>query len=191
VENAGIAAGVTGYYRTEDADLDPIALSQGKVRVCVPSTGDESNHLYGEVICLTDGSVKEAQANTAVPEVQPFTIGGTSAGINMPDNIDVQPGSGNIVLDEDAETSFGGPHNNDIWDCLPDGRDQDLLTDGCVRVGTLNDLTAEWTGGIFDATGTRYFVSIQHNISGAATILEITGWQPTSGAAARAIVNGH
>jgi hypothetical protein len=31
---------------------------------------------------------------------------------------------------------------------------------GCTRIGTLNDLTAEWTGGVFDkfgATSTRAF----------------------------------
>ncbi len=69
------------------------------------------------------------------------------------------------------------PHNNDLWDCLPDGPDQDLLSDGCVRIATLDDLTAEWTGGTFDATGRHFYVSIQHNISGKATILDITGWK--------------
>ena len=177
LEAEGLAAGLTGYYRPEDADLDLIALQHGLVRVCSPDTGDETNHLYGQVICFTDGTVADAEANSAVPEVQPFVIGGTSQGINMPDNIDIQPRRGNVVLNEDAETTFESPHNNDIWDCLPDGADQDLLSDGCVRVATLNDLTAEWTGGIFDGTGTRYFVSVQHNISGQATILEIDGWK--------------
>ena len=177
LEAEALAAGVTGYYRTEDADLDPIALQRGTVRVCIPSTGDETNHLYGETICLTDGTVAQAQANTAQPEVQPFQIGGTSQGVNMPDNIAFQPGSGNAVLHEDAETTFESPHNNDLWDCLPDGSDQDLLSDGCVRIATLNDLTAEWTGGIFDATGKHFYVSIQHNISGKATILDVTGWR--------------
>ncbi len=119
----------------------------------------------------------QAEANTATPELQPFVIGGTSQGINMPDNIAFQPRTGNVVLHEDAETTFESPHNNDLWDCLPDGADQDLLSDGCVRIATLNDLTAEWTGGIFDATGTHFFVSVQHNISGQATILDITGWK--------------
>jgi hypothetical protein len=68
-------------------------------------------------------------------------------------------------------------HNNDLWDCLPNGADADLLSDGCVRIGTLNDLTAEWTGGIFDASGKHFYVSVQHNISGRWTILDITGWQ--------------
>jgi secreted PhoX family phosphatase len=36
---------------------------------------------------------------------------------------------------------------------------------------------AEWTGGIFDASGTRFFVSIQHNVTGTGTILEIDGWK--------------
>ncbi len=32
-------------------------------------------------------------------------------------------------------------------------------------------------GGIFHATGERFFVSIQHNVTGHGVILEITGWQ--------------
>jgi len=49
---------------------------------------------------------------------------------------------------QDAETvtDLQGPHNDDLWDCLPDGTDPDLQSDGCIRIATLNDLTAEWTG---------------------------------------------
>jgi Bacterial protein of unknown function (DUF839) len=177
LEAEGLAAGLTGYYRPEDADIDPIALEKGNVRICSNDTGDESNHLYGQTICITDGTVAQAQANTATPEVQPFVFGGTSQGINMPDNIAFQPRTGNAVIHEDAETTFETPHNNDLWDCLPDGTDQDLLSDGCARIATLNDLTAEWTGGTFDSTGKHFYVSIQHNISGEATILDITGWK--------------
>jgi hypothetical protein len=176
LEALGRAAGLTGYFRPEDLDIDPVALAKGTVRVCSNDTGDESDHLYGETICITDGTITQAETNTATPELQPFVIGGTSQGINMPDNIAFQPGTGNAVLHEDAETTFEGPHNNDLWDCLPDGPDQDLLSDGCVRIATLNDLTAEWTGGTFDASGKNFYVSIQHNISGRATILDITGW---------------
>jgi hypothetical protein len=46
-----------------------------------------------------------------------------------------------------------------------------------VGSATLNDLTAEWTGGIFDATETRFVVSVQHNVTGHGVILEITGWR--------------
>jgi uncharacterized protein DUF839 len=172
-----VTAGLTGYYRLEDADLDRAALASGHVRYCAASTGDEEAHLFGEIVCVTDGRIGQANANTATPESEPFVIGGTSRGINMPDNIAYQPGRGNWILHEDAETTFEFPHNNDLWDCLPDRADQDLLSDGCIRVGTLNDLTAEWTGGIFDASGTHFFVSVQHNISGKAAVIEITGWQ--------------
>lgn len=177
LEDQAQQLGLTGYYRPEDADFDVLALSRGLVRVCSPDTGDETHHLYGEVICFTDGSPSQAAANTAVPQAEPFEIGGTSRGINMPDNIAPQPGRGNFILHEDAETTFEFPHNNDLWDCLPDGQDQDLLTDGCIRVATLNDLTAEWTGGIFDASGKHFYVNVQHNISGEATLLDITGWK--------------
>ncbi len=90
----------------------------------------------------------------------------------------LQPGRGNWVIHEDADTNTAlqGPHNNDLWDCLPDGTDPDLQSDGCIRIATLNDLTAEWTGGIFDASGTHFYVSVQHNITGKGVILDITGW---------------
>jgi len=30
------------------------------------------------------------------------------------------------------------------------------LSDGCIRIATLNDLEAEWTGGVFDASGKHF-----------------------------------
>jgi hypothetical protein len=82
-----------------------------------------------------------------------------------------------VIIHEDADTQYLTPHNNDLWDCLPDGSDDSLQTDGCVRFGTLDDLTAEWTGGIYDATGKHFYGSVQHNISGFGTIFDITGWK--------------
>jgi hypothetical protein len=132
---------------------------------------------WGETVCISDGSLAQAGANTAVPEAQRFVQG--SPAIAMPDNIAYQPGRGNWVVHEDADTNTAlqGPHDNDLWDCLPDGADPDLQSDGCVRMATLNDLTAEWTGGIFDASGQHFYVSVQHNVSGSGTILDITGWK--------------
>jgi hypothetical protein len=46
-----------------------------------------------------------------------------------------------------------------------------------VRIASINDLTAETTGGVFDASGRRYFVSVQHNVTGHGIVLEITGWR--------------
>jgi hypothetical protein len=67
--------------------------------------------------------------------------------------------------------------------CLPDGSDVDTLSDGCVRMATINDLIAnggegaEWTGGFWDATGDTFYVSVQHNMTGAGTILAISGFK--------------
>lgn len=167
---------LTGYYRPEDIDLDRGGLSGGDVKMCGANTGNEGDDQdWGEIVCITDGTVSQATANTAVPEVQRLVEG--SPAFAMPDNVAFQPGRGNWVFHEDADTTYLTPHDNDLWDCLPDGADEDLLTDGCVRVATLNDLTAEWTGGIFDASGKRFFVSVQHNISGNGTILEFTDWR--------------
>jgi secreted PhoX family phosphatase len=167
---------LTGYYRPEDIDIDLKALGKGNVRFCGVNTGNESeNRNWGEVICFTDGTLDQALANTAVPEAQLFVVGTPEQA--MMDNVAYQPGRGNWIFHEDGDGPEVG-RNNDLWSCLEDGADDDKLSDGCVRIGTLNDLTAEWTGGIFDASGRRFFVSIQHNVTGHGVILEITGWQP-------------
>jgi secreted PhoX family phosphatase len=146
--------------------------------LCANNTGNEpDDQLWGETICISDGTLAQAGANTGVPEVQLFVPG--SPALAMPDNLAYQPHRGNWIIHEDAETvtDLQGPHNDDLWDCLPDGTDPDLQSDGCIRIATLNDLTAEWTGGIFDASGRHFYVSVQHNISGSGVILDITGWR--------------
>jgi hypothetical protein len=164
---------LTGYYRPEDLDFDLVALADGDVRFCGNNTGNEGNdRSYGETICITDGTLAQAAGNSATPEVQFLVLGYPE--FAMMDNIAYQPGRGNWVIHEDGDQLLG---NNDLYDCLDDGADDNLLSDGCVRIGTLNDLTAEWTGGVFDASGTRFFVSIQHNITGHGVVLEITGWK--------------
>ena len=87
---------------------------------------------------MTDGTLAAA-ANAATPEVQPFVW--AMPQFAMMDNIAYQPGRGNWIFHEDGDTPTCAPHNNDLWDCLPDGADDDLLSDGCVRIATLNDLT--------------------------------------------------
>jgi secreted PhoX family phosphatase len=169
------AALATGYYRPEDLNLDEQALATGQVRFCGNNTGREQAHYYGETICVTDGPAATATTNAANPKVQLLVAG--SPAINMPDNIAFQPGRGNWIIHEDAETDFEGPHNNDLWSCLDDGSDDGLLSDGCLRIATLNDLDAEWTGGFFDPTGQHFYVSIQHNATGKGLVVDITGWR--------------
>jgi hypothetical protein len=182
---------LTSFYRPEDMTVDPEVLAAGNVRVCGTNTGQDipdstpnGDNNWGEVYCVTDGTVAAASAvsvtsgiNTAsIPEFHPLVLGNSDFG--MPDNIDIQPGTGNFLLNEDGEGAlYPTARNNDIWDCLDDGDDTDTLSDGCIKVMTLNDLTAESTGGIFDASGRHYYVSIQHNITGHGVILDVTGWR--------------
>jgi secreted PhoX family phosphatase len=167
---------LTGYYRPEDLDIDRGAEANGNVRFCGNNTGNDGELLWGETTCILDGTLAQANANTSVPEVQRFVPG--SPELTMPDNIAYQPGRGNWIIHEDANTTPPqGPKNDDLWSCLPDGADPDLQSDGCVRFATLNDTNAEWTGGIFDASGQHFYVSVQHNVTGAGTILDITGWK--------------
>jgi hypothetical protein len=171
-----VAAGATGYYRPEDLDIDAKALAAGNIRFCGNNTGRDSSRYYGETVCFTDGALA-ASTGATVPQVQLLVNG--SPELNMPDNIAYQPGRGNWVVHEDGTTvgNVNGDRNNDLWSCLDDGKDADLSSDGCIRVGTLNDLDAEWTGGFFDASGKNFYVSVQHNSSGFGTILKITGWK--------------
>lgn len=166
---------LTGYYRPEDADVDLAALTRGDVRFCANNTGNESDDRnWGETICVTDGTLAQATGNTATPEVQYLVIGYPD--FAMMDNIAYQPGRGNWIVHEDGDGPEVG-RNNDLWSCLDDGADANRLSDGCVRIGTLNDLNAEWTGGFFDKSGKRFFVSIQHNVTGHGVVLEVTGWR--------------
>ena len=190
---------LTSYYRPEDMDIDLKSLALGNVRFCGTNTGQDTtasssngdNH-WGEVYCIKDGTVAQAGTiatttqtvssvtytlNTAsIPEYQPFILGDLD--FAMMDNVAYQPGRGNWLVNEDGDgPGYPVPRNNDIWACLEDGADADQLSDSCVKLMTINDFNAETTGGLFDATGKRYFVSIQHNITGHGVILEVNGWQ--------------
>lgn len=171
------AAGLTGYYRPEDLALDLKALAAGDVRWCGNNTGRDESRYFGETICLTDGRLTDVASGASTPEVELFVVGNQD--LNMPDNIDNQPGRGNWIIHEDGSTygAQGGDHNDDLWSCMSDGADIDAQSDGCVRVAVLNDLEAEFTGGFFDPTGRHFYVSLQHNDSGFGTLVDITGWR--------------
>jgi secreted PhoX family phosphatase len=169
----GASLGLAGFYRPEDADIDLAELAAGNVRFCGNNTGNENDNNFGNTICITDGTLANALANTATPELQLLVAGNSE--LAMQDNMAYNPRKGFWVMNEDGEGPGVG-RNNDIWACLDDGSDFDLLTDGCLRFATLNDLTAESTGGIFDGTGRHYYVSIQHNVTGHGVVLDITGW---------------
>jgi hypothetical protein len=192
---AAVSLKLTSYYRPEDMDLDLAAIAAGNVRFCGANTGQDSpgsdNH-FGEIWCVTDGTLAQAGTVTrttqtvgsatytlntgSIPEYQPLVIGNLELG--MPDNIAYQPGTGNFLVHEDGDgPTYASPRNNDIWACLDDGEDEDNLSDACIRVMTLNDLTAESTGGLFDATGRNYYFSVQHNITGHGVILKVSGWR--------------
>jgi secreted PhoX family phosphatase len=187
---------LNGYYRPEDLEVDPWALAAGNVKVCGNNTGNEFlDHNWGETVCITDGSVATSLAGTAVPEVQFFVV--NSSDMAMTDNIAPQFSSnGRWLIVEDGDVGNGEEtKNNDMFLCLPDGADADSLSDGCVKVASLNDRGtaihpegAEWTGPIFTNDGKHLFVSVQHNITSMTdpvstsdnpdhgVILEITGW---------------
>jgi hypothetical protein len=182
----------SGYYRPEDMDLDPLAFKQENVRVCWAATGRMSNgggsevetdHIYGEVMCLQDDDTDDMTFPTGTsPVVTRFIPGSSQAA--MFDNLAFQPHTGNLVVLEDLgelKVVEGGVEKfrgDDIWMCLPDGDDDDVQTDGCIRIGTLKDTDAEPTGWIFTGSGRSAFVNIQHRgtVTPAGALLKITGF---------------
>lgn len=153
------AKGATGYYRPEDLHQDVAFAGEG-VRFCFTNTGNEGGRNYGEVICVTDAApmdvpVADAEGKIAMTTVASRFIEG-DADLNSVDNLDFQPGTGNLYVIEDHA-------NGDIWACLPDGADRDVKTDGCIKMLSVKDSSAEPTGFIFAADGLSAYVSIQHS----------------------------
>ncbi len=177
-----VAGGYTGYYRPEDFAIDPLAEAAGKVRFCWTNTGNDTVQQWGEVLCLEDTATSNASYLTgAQPVVQPFVIGNPS--LRMPDNLQFQPKTGILYILMDAATSAENPAfgNDDVWACLPDGTDTDVLSDGCVRVMSNRDGASEFTGIQFLGDGQSFLIHLQHrtqtgrSVSGTADELLISG----------------
>ncbi len=86
------------------------------------------------------------------------------------------------VVKQDGTTEQRG---NDIWMCLPDGRDQNLQSDGCIRIASVADTAAESTGFIFTATGEVAYLSLQHRSGNQGALLKISGFKTRRGVARR------
>lgn len=187
------ANGATGYYRPEDGHFDPVYVGAG-YRFCWTNTGNEGAENYGEVMCmidttplgtgekLDDGLTYLADSaetkGFAVATVNRFVEGDTD--FNSVDNLAFQPGSGNMYVIEDHD-------NGDIFACLPDGADRDIKTDGCVKMLSVKDSSAEPTGFMFSADGRTAYVVIQHSDDGLMPLVDdyrtddlikITGFKP-------------
>jgi len=186
-----------GSFVGEDMDIDPIAAEHGVFRACWANTGRashaggsavEHSAVNAEILCLTEeppSAAVPAPPTGTIPRVERFIVGSPQA--NMFDNVAFQPHTGNLVVLEDGPTSIvlpdgsTQPRGNDLWMCLPDGDDDDTLSDGCVRFASLRDTTSEPTGFIFLASGEAAFVNLQHRDVDAAnhrgSLLLISGFK--------------
>jgi secreted PhoX family phosphatase len=179
------AMGATGYYRPEDLHADPAYAGEG-VRFCFTNTGNEGGSNFAEVLCVVDTKPTELPVADAEGKIGFFTtvtrfVEGDSD-FNQFDNLDFQPGTGNLAVIEDHP-------NGDIFLCLPDGADRNDKTDGCIRVLSVKDTSAEPTGFIFAPDGQSAYLSIQHSDDtaipmiddyGTDDLLLITGFKPVA-----------
>jgi hypothetical protein len=172
--------GATGYYRPEDLHLDPRFVdvtNRRAVRFCWTNTGNSGAANFAEVMCAVDRS-----PDTATPTQQSVVVSRFIEGdedFNAFDNLEFQKPSGNLYVIEDN-------NNGDVFACLPDGADRDRKSDGCVKVLSVADSSAEPTGFTFTTDGRRAFLSIQHSNDanmpqiddyGTDDVLMITGFQ--------------
>jgi secreted PhoX family phosphatase len=180
LDAAAKIAGMTGFYRPEDMDLDPIAWGAGQFRACWNNTGNDAASNWGETLCLEDVPAPSLTTGRQ-PIVTPFVIGNPE--LRMPDNIAFQPGTGILYILMDATTSADDPNrtNDSVWACLRDGSDPDTLSDGCVRVMNLRDGDGEFTGIEFLADGRSFLIHLQHRtqdgraVAGTTDQLLVTG----------------
>jgi secreted PhoX family phosphatase len=169
--------GATGYYRPEDLHQDPMfvdATNPLAVRVCWADTGNEDFSNYAEVMCGVDANPDSPSSTMIVNRL----VEG-DADFNSFDNLDFQPVTGNLYVIEDHD-------NGDIFACLRDGADRDIKTDGCVKILSVKDTSAEPTGFLFSEDGRTAYLSIQHSddanmplVDGYGTddVLKITGFR--------------
>jgi len=150
------AKGATGYYRPEDLQLDTtfVGKDSNDIKFCWTNTGSEGAGHYGEIMCAVDSDPLEVGNSKLTTVVNRFVEGNTE--FTSVDSIDIHPVTGDIYGIEDHK-------NGDIWACLKDGLDKDIKTDGCVRLLSVKDQSAEPTGFIFSPDGTKAYVSIQHS----------------------------
>ena len=180
--------GATGFYRPEDLEIDPLyraAAHPHAVRFCWTNTGSKDADNYGEVLCAVDNEplvTRVADSSGALTPKRTITMNRFIEGdtdFNQPDNLAFQPGTGNVYVIEDNP-------NGDIWACLPDGADRDIKSDGCVKILSVKDSTAEPTGFFFAPDGKTAYVNIQHSDDsnmpkvddyGTDDLLKITGFK--------------
>ena len=169
--------GATGYYRPEDLHLAPMFVDASNplaVRVCWTDTGNEGFSNYAEVMCGVDVNPDLPSSTMMVNRLVEGDLD-----FNSFDNLDFQPVTGNVYVIEDHD-------NGDIFACLPDGADRDIKSDGCVKMLSVKDSSAEPTGFLFSEDGKTAYVSIQHSddtnmplVDGYATddVIKITGFR--------------
>ena len=180
LDAAAKVVGMTGFYRPEDMDLDPLAWADGRIRACWNNTGNDAASNWGETLCFEDVPASSLPTGRQ-PVVTPFVIGNPE--LRMADNLDFQPKTGILYILMDATTSAEDPNrtNDAVWACLPDGADPDVLSDGCVRVMNLRDGEAEFTGIEFLADGKSFLIHLQHRtqvrraVQGTTDQLLVTG----------------
>lgn len=160
--NSADANLATGFYRPEDLHRDPTYTGEG-VRFCWTNTGNEKAKNYAEVVCGIDSDPLVAEANVRSVEINRFVEGDQD--FNSFDNLAFQPMTGNLYVIEDHK-------NGDVFACLPDGMDRDIKTDGCVKMLSVKDSSAEPTGFLFSNDGRTAYVSIQHSNDGNMPLVD-------------------
>ena len=166
---------LTGYYRPEDLEIDPAALADGagpllrqqhRQRGGRPELGRDDLH---------HGRHARPRRRPTPPRRR---CSCSSSGTRSSRCRTTSPTSPAGELDHPRgrrPSSLGA--TTICGTVCADGADDDLLSRRLRAHRDAERPDAEWTGGVFDASGKRFYVSVQHNITGHGVVLEITGWK--------------
>jgi hypothetical protein len=109
--------------------------------MCGNNTGRKQAHYYGETMCLTDGAVADATTNSAVPQGQVLIVGSPEYNMRTTSSTSRAAGTG-------SSTRTGRPRSSGRTTTIrgrawTTGPTTALISDGCLRIASLNDLSSE------------------------------------------------
>jgi secreted PhoX family phosphatase len=139
---------------------------------------------------LVAGSMYAWQASCQAKTSPSFPQYGQGCEIGQGAWVQVVGTNARVDAHNKGATGFYRPedgHFDPVSAGLPDGHDRDVKTDGCVKIPSVKDSSAEPTGFMFSADGLTAYVSIQHSNDGNMTkvddyatddVLKIAGFKP-------------
>ena len=168
--------GATHFGHLSDITVDPrlaecnnLSSSADAIRFCWANESDRILGGLAEIFCAVDLSI--GVHGSSLLEVERFMEGDPS--FTTPSNLKFQPVTGNLFLTEKKND------RGEIWSCLPDGPDNDCISDGCILISIFDNIEAEFSGLDFSPNGSEVYVGLNVANSENAGVFQVSGFETT------------